>query len=302
MRIGDVGRGRGSGGARCGENNLFTNDKNNNGFSVASTTPSILPPTKNVGRNHDGLQPRQTWQEPSSSSAGIDTSLQKVRDNRFRVLNAETEDHNHCSLRESTLPQCYDKENNITTSAVNIDKHHTTLVGPYKNNRVLVAYNNNNEIGNADRAIETGNFLQCPKFSKSPGSSPHWRPSNLSQSRHHNLFTLLLALLILFASLSDACAPRGGSGTRRHRRKLTPLVFKQHVPNVSENTLGASGLADGPIKRKDPRFKDLVRNYNSDIWFRDEENTGADRIMSQVSVVALVNLVVDILRGQGFEP
>jgi len=63
---------------------------------------------------------------------------------------------------------------------------------------------------------------------------------------------------------------------------MTPLVFKQHVPNVSENTIGASGLAEGQITRSDPKLKDLVSNYNPDIVFKDEEGTGADRIMTQV--------------------
>lgn len=78
---------------------------------------------------------------------------------------------------------------------------------------------------------------------------------------------------------------------------MTPLVFKQHVPNVSENTLGASGLAEGRITRDDQKFQDLVVNYNPDIIFKNEENTGADRIMTQVGLELLVVKFIAILNS-----
>ena len=99
---------------------------------------------------------------------------------------------------------------------------------------------------------------------------------------HLVLANVLVFLLLTGPSLQ--CGPGRGAGRRRRPRKMTPLVFKQHVPNVSENTLGASGQAEGKIDRGDPKFADLLENQNPDILFKDEEGTGDDRIMTQVGI------------------
>ena len=57
------------------------------------------------------------------------------------------------------------------------------------------------------------------------------------------------------------------------------LIQGQHVPATSEAT--ACGPMSRKIRRDDPNFLALlVSNNNRDIVFKDEERTGADRMMT----------------------
>lgn len=100
-----------------------------------------------------------------------------------------------------------------------------------------------------------------------------------------------LPLVLVWLGAAAACGP-GRGFTHRHRPpRLIPLIYGQHDPNISENAQQASGPAEGRITRDDDKFKDLVPNYNPDIEFKDDEGTGADRLMTQVSTHLQVSVV-----------
>ncbi|XP_039259434.2 desert hedgehog protein A-like [Styela clava] len=91
-----------------------------------------------------------------------------------------------------------------------------------------------------------------------------------------------LLLIVSHNRVTDGCHGPGVPPKRRKpSRLLTPLVLKQHIPNISEFTIGASGPPEGRITREDKRFKDLIVNYNPQVVFKNEEGTDDDRRMSK---------------------
>lgn len=58
-------------------------------------------------------------------------------------------------------------------------------------------------------------------------------------------------------------------------------MLSQYVPDTPEHSQQASGPSKGKITRNSPEFEKLEPCYNNAIIFKDEEGTGADRLMSK---------------------
>uniref|UniRef100_A0A8C9RSG4 Indian hedgehog signaling molecule a n=1 Tax=Scleropages formosus TaxID=113540 RepID=A0A8C9RSG4_SCLFO len=95
------------------------------------------------------------------------------------------------------------------------------------------------------------------------------------------LLLLLVGVSSVLCPLAEGCGPGKGHGRRPQSRRLAPLAYKQFSPNVAEKSAGASGRYEGKITRSSERFGELKVNQNPNIIFKDEENTGADRLMTQ---------------------
>ncbi|KFB45377.1 AGAP001412-PA-like protein [Anopheles sinensis] len=148
-----------------------------------------------------------------------------------------------------------------------------------------------------DLSASVASEVQCGTVEGPVGGEMATRLRADRAHRRQRTVLLLVALLALVQLLPgvESCGPGRGIGGPRRTRKLLPLVFKQHVPNVSENSLSASGMQEGAISRNDSKFRNLETNYNKDIIFKDEEGTGADRVMTQRCKEKLNILAVSVM-------
>ncbi len=85
------------------------------------------------------------------------------------------------------------------------------------------------------------------------------------------------ALLIAF--VGTACHPLAEDAPELSRgRQATELAIGEARPPIAEST--AAGSLKSTITRESPRFRELVECRSSRILFKDEEQTGADRLMT----------------------
>lgn len=81
------------------------------------------------------------------------------------------------------------------------------------------------------------------------------------------------------SALAAGCAELGPSGDpSAHHTRRGPLKPGEHLPDASE--ADSSGPLQKRIRRDSPEWKRLVRCQAHEVVFKDEERSGADRMMT----------------------
>lgn len=100
-----------------------------------------------------------------------------------------------------------------------------------------------------------------------------------------DLGQLLPAALLLCVA---ACTPHPGEDPALSRQRDAAFRLGEHVPDTSE--AASVGAIERPVQRGSRAFAALVRCDDPRIVFKDEEGTGADRMMTRRLRTHLVRL------------
>ena len=105
-----------------------------------------------------------------------------------------------------------------------------------------------------------------------------------------------LCALIATSMWATACTLDFGEGLdlSKHEQFDHPMHLGERVPDTAEAT--AVGALESHVERGSPEFARLVRCDNPDIVFKDEEGTGADRMMTPRLRAALKRLAPLVMR------
>ncbi|XP_033105757.1 sonic hedgehog protein A-like [Anneissia japonica] len=110
------------------------------------------------------------------------------------------------------------------------------------------------------------------------------------------IYHLVVVACVTFGGIAFACSPSRSGGSSRRQDAMRPLNYREYVPSMSEVQVPASGEPEGRIYRGDAAFNELTTNMNSDIEFKDEEETGADQVMTQRCNDRLSRLAIMVMK------
>ena len=104
------------------------------------------------------------------------------------------------------------------------------------------------------------------------------------------VFIVVVACVLPLVPFCRSCG--ANSYNRRRDRTKNPLRLKERQPDMAEFAVGASGPSTGKISGRGRNDSRLVPCYNTNIIFKDNEETGADRLMTRVCFVYIRHLSV----------
>jgi hypothetical protein len=90
------------------------------------------------------------------------------------------------------------------------------------------------------------------------------------------------------------CGP-GRANMERKKGGMSALELRSQVPDADENSIQASGKANGRVKRGTAEYDALITNTNPDIIFKEDVGTGDNRRMTKVKPTHSIILYYHLL-------